>query len=120
MLDADPAPMLERFLRRDDSLFRMLDGRFRDCSHDLRRPARINRIDEIVGPDFLAVNDDGIFRAELLTHLTDRVPHSIAALFVDEIDQRRILVGVTGRGLERLPIPPWSRDRRSRPDLFAD
>ena len=100
MLDADPAPMLERFFRRDDSLFRMLDGRFGDRSHDLRRPAWIDRVDKILGPDFFAVDDDGIFRAELVTHLANRAPHSVAAFFVDEIHQRRIFVGVTGRRLE--------------------
>ena len=112
MLDTHAAPIFERFLGRRDGLLRVLDMGFRHRADHLRWRAGIDRVDQVIGPDLLAVNHERIFLTKPGAHFADRAPHSLAAFLVDEIYQRRILVGVARRRLERLPIASrCSRDR---------
>ena len=62
--------------------------------------ARVDRRDRFVGPNFLAVNNNRIFLAELRPHVRDRGAHAFLILFVDEIHERRVLVTIARRCVE--------------------
>ncbi len=62
--------------------------------------AGINRSDRFFGPNFLAVDDDRIFLAELRPDLLDRSAHSFLILFVGEIHKRCVFITIAGRRVE--------------------
>ena len=101
MLDADAAPMVERFARRRDRGFRLRNSSFSHGADDLIGRAWIDGVNEAAGPNFLAVDDNGIFLTQTAAHFAESVPHFFLAAAVDEIYERRVFVRVSGRSVER-------------------
>ena len=90
MLDADAAPMVERFARRCDRGFRLRNSRFGHGADDLFRRAGIDRVDEVAGPNFLAIDHERIFLTQTSAHFAKRRPHLFLIGAMHPIYERRV------------------------------
>src|SRR2546430_11305839 len=73
---------------------------FSHVTNDVVRETRVDRSDLFIGPNFLAVDNERIFLAELRSHMLERLSHSVLILLVNEIHKGRVFISITGRRIE--------------------
>src|SRR5204863_4766216 len=90
------APRLKRASRRFRCALGFGNSGLSNQANDLIWRARIQRRQQLVGPNFFAINHDWVLLSETRTHFAQSGAHFFLGLGINKICQRSILVGIAG------------------------
>src|SRR6266566_789551 len=90
------APRLKRASRRFRCALGFGNSGLSNQANDLIWRARIQRRQQLVGPNFFAINHEWVLLSETRTHFAHSGAHFFLGLGINKICQRSILVGIAG------------------------